>query len=286
MARDIKKIKKLMTDEFMASEEIRQRYGLSETDLFESKFSMVSVESILFGIAASAIYVLEALFDVFRENVDKKMATAVVASIPWYHKIAMAYQHGDALVFNETTMQYGYETLNPDNQLVKFAACRDNGGYVYVLVAGEDSEGRPTHLSNDVLIPFRQYMDALKPAGIPVEVFSSDPDMIRLMIRVEYDPLLLNSNGSMVSDTSIYPVEEAVTQYLYGIEYGGVFNKTKLVDAIQNVNGVKDVVVDDVLVKRAAEVDYNPVAGNKYTSSGGSFAPDDLRNTISYVLQV
>ena len=32
-----------------------------------------------------AIYVLETLFDAFKEDVDAKIAQAAVASIPWYH---------------------------------------------------------------------------------------------------------------------------------------------------------------------------------------------------------
>ena len=286
MARTIKQIKKSMTDEFMASDVIRKKYGFGENDTFENSFSLVSIESIIFGVIASAVYVLESLFEIFKKDVDRKISSAVLASIPWYHKIALQYQHGDELVFDDSTMQYGYETVSPDKQLVKFAACRDNRGYVYVLAAGEDSTGRPVHLSNDVLTPFKKYMNDLKPAGIPLVIVSYDPDVIQFSVRVQYNPLLLNSDGSMVSDFSSHPVEDAITEYLYGIEYGGVFNKTKMVDAIQQVMGVTDVILDDVKVKSASSAEYSQVTGNNYTSAGGAFVPSDLRNSISYVLQL
>ena len=57
MARTVKQIKKSMTDEFMASKIIRDKYGLTEKDTFDNAFSEVSFESILFGIIASAICV-------------------------------------------------------------------------------------------------------------------------------------------------------------------------------------------------------------------------------------
>lgn len=286
MARTIKQIKKLISDEFMASEEIRKKYGFSEGDTFENTFSALSFEGILFGIVASAIYILESLFDLFKSDVDRKISTAILSTIPWYHKIALEYQHGNPLVLDENTMQYVYETQDPDKQVVKFAACRDNQGYVAILAAGADDTGRPRKLPDDVLIPFKQYMNDRKPAGIPVEIQSYDPDMIQVKLTVQYDPLLFNADGSLISDTSSFPVEQAITDYLYGIEYGGVMNKTKLVDAVQNVAGVKDVILDSILVQSASEYEYGMVIGNNYKSFSGAFAPVNLRNTISYVLQV
>lgn len=286
MARTIKQIKKLISDEFMASENIRKKYGLSESDTFENAFSAVSFESILFGIVASAIYILESLFDLFKSDVDSKISTAILSTIPWYHKIALEYQHGNPLVLDESTMQYVYETQDPDKQVVKFAACRDNLGYVAILAAGADNTGRPVKLPDDILTPFKQYMNDRKPAGIPIEIHSYDPDMIKIELTVQYDPLLFNADGSLISDPSSFPVEQAVTEYLYGIEYGGVMNKTKLVDAVQSVAGVRDVILGSVQVQSASDYEYVAVAGNNYKSFSGAFAPVNLRNTISYVLQV
>lgn len=286
MARTVNQIKKSMTDEFMNSSVIRRKYGLSEDDTFENVFSAVSFESILFGIVASAAYVIESLFDIFKQDVDKKIATAVLSTVPWYHKIALQYQHGDPLVLDSDTMQYGYETVSPDKQVVKFAACRDKGGYVYILAAGADADGRPERLPDSILMPFKQYMNDLKPAGVPIDVYSSDPDSIRISMSVQYDSLVMNEDGSLIEDPSVFPVEEAVTNYLYGIEYGGVFNKTKLVDAVQNAVGVQDIALHYVEVKKAAADNYEGVNGNNFESFGGSFTPDMLRETVHYVLQV
>lgn len=286
MARTVKQIKKSMTDEFMASKIIRDKYGLTEKDTFDNAFSEVSFESILFGIIASAIYVLESFFEIFKADVDKKISSAILSTIPWYHKIALEYQHGDALVLDESTMQYVYETSSPDKQLVKFATCRDMKGYVYVLVAGEDSSGRPVQLSDSIITAFKQYMNNRKPAGVPLEVYSYNPDAIKLSLKVQYDPLIVNEDGSLISDNSSYPVEDAITEYLYGIEYGGVFNKTKLVDAVQRATGVTDVILESVQVKPHAEERYSYVSGNNYESVGGAFAPEGLRNGIEYVLQI
>lgn len=275
-----------MTDQFMADPVLREKYGLAADDTFDGSFSAVSFESILFGIMAAAIYTLEAIFDAFRREIDTKITGSVVASIPWYHKICLEYQHGDNLVLNEATSEYGYEIIDDSKRLVKFAACRDRGGGVYILVAKEGADGYPEALSNDVLTAFREYVNRRKPAGIITDVYSYNPDDITLSIRVQYNPILLNSDGSLISDPSVFPVENAINDYLASILYGGTFNRNKLIDAVQSAEGVQDLILGDVSAKASAAQSYSVVEGNNYTSVGGSFRSANLRNTISYVLEI
>lgn len=286
MARTIKQIKKSMTDQFMSDPVLREKYGLTAEDTFEESFSAVSFESILFGIVAAAIYTLEAIFDAFRREIDTKIADSVVASIPWYHKICLEYQHGDNLVLNEATSEYVYELIDDSKKLVKFAACRDRGGGVYILVAKMGADGYPEALSNDVLTAFREYVNRRKPAGVITDVYSYNPDDIKLSIRVQYNPILLNSDGSLIADPSVFPVEDAVNDYLASILYGGTFNRNKLIDAVQSVEGVQDLILGEVAAKAADAQSYSVVEGNNYTSIGGSFRSANLRNTISYVLEI
>lgn len=286
MARSIREIKKSMTDMFMADADIREKYGLAGSQDFESAFSRVSVESILFFIVASAAYVLETLFDRFKTDVDAKISTAVLATIPWYHQVCLEYQHGDDMVFDETTQQFAYAEIYESRRVVKFAACRDIGGGVYVLVAGESPEGRPEALSNDVLTAFEAYLRKRKPAGVLLEVHSYDPDDIRLALKVQYDPMLLSSDGSLISDPSVKPVEDAVNGYLAGIVYGGVFNKTRLVDAVQAAEGVKDVVLTTAAARPAGTEAFTDIQGNNHQSFGGSFEAYQLSKSIDYVLSL
>lgn len=286
MARTIAQIKKGMTDQFMNNPVIREQYGLKEGDTFDSVFSTVALENILFGIFASAAYVLEVLFDTFRTAVDKKIAAAVPATIPWYHKVCLEYQHGDRLVIDEATQQYIYEDIDESKRMVKYAAVRDQGAYVYILVSGEDSDGLPNALSNDIIVAFEQYLAIRKPAGIQLEVKTYNPDDIKISMKIQNDTLILNTDGSLINDSSRYPVEEAIESYLRSIEYGGVVNKTRLIDAVQKAEGVKDVVLEEVLVKSFNGEVYQAVTGNNYESVGGAFKARDLRNTISYVDEI
>ncbi len=285
MARTIKEIKKSMTDAFMADRTIRQTYGLSGTAGFDDTFSTVSIENILFYIVASAIYVLETIFDRFRTDVDDKLAESILATIPWYHKICLEFQYGDELIYDENTEQFRYAISDESKRVVKYASCRDRSGGVVILVSGEDTTGSPAALSDDVLQVFKKYMNSRKPAGVVVDIYSFDPDRIEILMSVQYDSQVLNADGSLISSPNVYPVEDAVNGYLKNIIYGGTFNKTKLVDAVQGAAGVTDVVLSGVSVTTATGITL-VVTGNNYTAAGGAFCAENLREGISYVLQL
>ena len=286
MARTIRQIKGAMTQQFMADPTIIERYGFPAGAVFEDTFSTVSLESIWFSIVAAAIYVLETLFDAFKEDVDAKIAQAAVASIPWYHKISLEFQYGDALVFDEQTQQFVYPVVDESKQIVKFAACRDLGGMVYVLASKDNGSGSPAALSSAELSAFDAYLRERKPAGVLLQTDSFSPDLVRVVLAVQYDPQVITSEGKLIADPTVYPVEEAINSYLNGIVYGGALNKTKLVDAVQGAAGVIDVSLTSVSVKTAAGDEYSPVSGNNYVSVGGSFVSNNLRNSISYVLSL
>lgn len=283
--RTIEQIKRQMTDQFVADPVIREKYGLSGVVTFDEAFSRVSIESIIFFVVASAIYVVEAIFDRYREDIDAKIAGAVLASLPWYHKIALEYQHGDDLSWDEKTGSYGYPAIIDGKKKVKYAACQDMGGGVRILVSGADESGRPKRLSDDVLTAFKYYMNRRKPAGVIVDVYSLDPDILELSLSVQYNPLVLNADGSLVRDRSVFPVEQAVNEYLKNIIYGGTFNKTKLVDSLQAAEGVIDVVLMEAKAT-LPDGEVKEITGNNYTAKGGSFKVAKLKEGINYVLSL
>ncbi|MDY5192210.1 MAG: hypothetical protein SPH53_06355 [Bacteroidaceae bacterium] len=283
MARSVSEIKKTMTDAFMADATIREKYGLSVNDTFSSKFSSVSIENILFFIVAACCHVLEVLFDNHKSDVEEKISMAVVASVPWYYKMALAFQYGDSLILNDRTQQYEYATIDESKQVVKYAAVRDKGTSVQILVSG-DQGGSPVALSNDVLAVFKQYMNRVKVAGVILNITSNPSDSVTVTATITIDPLVLNENGELLSDGS-KPVEDAITSYLKHIIYGGTFNKTKLVDVIQAVEGVVDVELEECKYRHANSLEWTVMSGNNYTGKSGSYIPIDLARSLTYVVQ-
>lgn len=283
MARSINDIKKTMTDAFMADVNIREKYGLAADATFEDSFSSVSLENILFYIIAACCHVLEVFFDTHRSEVDAKISRAVVASVPWYHKMALQFQYGDVLVFDEATQQYVYRSEDIKKKKVKYVAVRDRGTSIQILVSGE-KDGRPTPLSDEVLTAFKSYMNRIKIAGVILAIRSLPADLITVTATIHIDPLVIDKQGIRIADGS-KPVEDAVKNYLKGILYGGTFNKTKLVDAILSVDGVSDVELSSCNYSTDEGKNYKIISGNNYVAVGGSFVASGLSNTLSYVVQ-
>lgn len=281
MARSISEIKRTMTDAFMQDEAIRDAYNLSPGKTrFADCFSAVSLENLLFYIVAACHYVLESIFEKFTQDVEQKISRAVVASIPWYFDKAKAFQYGDALVLNPRTFGYEYAKVDTLKQLVKYVAVRDRGASIEMLVSAE-KDGKPTPLSDDILTAFKHYINAIKIAGVVINVRTRKADELTIAVKVVVDPLKINRQGIDIA-SSEKVVEHAIENYLADIVYGGTFNKTKLVDAIQRVDGVVDVVLG--VCKYKAGDEYKEIAGNNYTAVGGSFIAVGLDKTIEYVV--
>lgn len=282
MARTVSEIKKTMTDAFMADANIREKYGLKEGSTWNGSFSSVSLENIIFFIVAACCHVLESIFELYIKDVDEKISMAVVASVPWYYKMAKAFQYGDQLVLNETTQQYGYAIIDESKQVVKYAAVRDRGTSVRILVSG-DKNGMPVALSNDVLTVFKQYMNRVKVAGVILGITSKRGDYLSIEANISVDPLVIDEEGYRLSDGT-KPVESAIEEHLKNIKYGGTFNKTKLVNAILAVDGVEDVELGTCSYQIEGSLKWNNVSGNNYIGESGSYIPYFLSDSLTYVV--
>ena len=283
MARTTAEIKKTMTDAFLADATIRERYGLKAGATWGGSFSDVSLENILLWVVAACCHALEVLTEQWVAKVEEQMAGAVVASVPWYYKVAKAFQYGDALTLDEETQQYQYATVDEAKQVVKYVAVRDRGTSVEILASGE-TDGAPSALSAGVLTAFKQYMNRVKIAGVVLNIKSQAADRMTIKATVWVDPLVIGSDGKRISD-GVRAVDEAVKSYLKNIVYGGTFNKTKLVDAIQTVEGVEDVELGDCQYMTADSSVWTTVKGNNYTAAGGSLTAEGLENSMSYVVE-
>ena len=279
MARTVAEIKKTMTDAFMADATIREKYGLKEGSTWNGSFSSVSLENIIFFIVAACCHVLESIFELYIKDVDEKISMAVVASVPWYYKMAKAFQYGDQLVLNETTQQYGYAIIDESKQVVKYAAVRDRGTSVQILVSG-DKNGMPVALSNDVLTVFKQYMNRVKVAGVILGITSKRGDYLSIEANISVDPLVIDEEGYRLSDGT-KPVESAIEEHLKNIKYGGTFNKTKLVNAILAVDGVEDVELGTCSYQIEGSLKWHNVSGNNYIGESGSYIPYFLSDSLT-----
>lgn len=241
--RTTEEIKKQMTDAVLANSTLRDAFGLDQNQEWDTQVSSVNILNLIIYIVAMAIRTLEWLHDQFRAEVEERIAAAFPGTISWYWNKVMQFRYGHAV--NEYGV-YDNTALADDSALI-ITHCavmeRDNGILVKVNKGADTYE--PLTLSEKEAL--KAYVDTIKFAGITAEILSDSPDEMRVSLYVWRDPQLLDYDEehwriTRRSDGS-EPVKDAVVAYLNSIAYGGVFNKTKLIDAVQQVEGVRDVTI-------------------------------------------
>ena len=98
MARTIAEIKAEIGAAYVSHETVRSAYGLDENASFDKVFSPISVESVLFYVVASCIWVLEQLFDRHTAEVEQRIEALRPHTLRWYVSKTLEYMHNFKLV--------------------------------------------------------------------------------------------------------------------------------------------------------------------------------------------
>ena len=251
--RTTEQIKKEMTDAVLADATLCTAFGLNPNQEWDGQVSSVSILNLIIYIVAMAARTVEWLHEQFKAEVEERIAAALPGTVSWYWNKIMAFQYGHAL--NDMG---AYDQDDPEARIVKHCAVfeADNGIIVKVNKGADTYEP----LTATELEALKAYLAAVKFAGTTAKVVSYPSDQLSLTLNIWRDPMALDASMKRISDGQPV-VEQAVKAYLDGIAYGGVLNKTKLIDAVQAVPGVRDVTIETGNV-------HTPNDGNDYGFEG------------------
>lgn len=275
MARTIQEISTNLKESFVANETLKTIYDLDASKTFDEQFSKVSLEAILIFIFSTSAWLLEQLWDTFRVETEKRINDAYVTSRQWYYRKALEFQKGDSLEFDSKTYSYRYPVIDESKQIVKNVAVRQVVDMEVTKLKIYFSDGSKQPLTGDLRNSFETYIREIGAAGTHYLFVSEAPDPLRIHLRVYYDPLVLDSKGTRLEGDG-KPVEETIETYLNTLEYGGTFYASKLVDMIQNTEGVEDVELDGTTWKGAKE------NRRRIDADSGSFLYEKNENDIIY----
>jgi hypothetical protein len=227
--------------------------------------------------------VLQDLFDFHKTWVSNRISENKVGSAQWYRLKSLEYQHGDNLIYDSSILSYKYASVNPNAQVVKRAAIVEAGNTLICKVANL-SGTTIVPLEEDELLGFRAYLAKVKFAGVRIMVVSREADELRIALRVYYNPLVLGSNGALLSQPTLFPVQETINSYIKNLPFNGVFNTNQLVDLLQQTNGV----IDPVVLSTSARSGSLPftIFQDNYNANAGHMIIDpgyDLAANIQYI---
>lgn len=256
--------------------------GSSFQDLLNDITSLSKVANwrLWIYIHAFGTFVLETLFDRFKADVEILKAQAVYGTETWWIEQMFVFQFGDPLVILdvEGVAVLGYDPVNTTNQIIKAAAITSLGGVSTIKVAKE-SGGDLVALDTAEISALIGYVDKIQPAGVKVNVISLNADLIKTFAEIYYSALFVESE-------IITNVEAAIEGYFTAIDFGGVMNINRLIDAVQAVEGVNDIKITDIQAK--------PVGGSyavidrEYQTSSGYIKTDPafpLSTSLTYIAQ-
>jgi hypothetical protein len=207
--------------------------------------SSVSIWGEIVYCFAYAIVSLEQLYDLHKAEILAKIALMKPHTRRWYQSKALAYQHGGTLLIGDD--QYDNSALNDTQieaqKIIKRAAVVEENTTLTVKVAKLNGTA-PVPLLPAELAAFKDYIEDIKDAGVKIKVITAQGDALQLEIDIYYDPSIMGVNGALLDGSSVAPVETAVHNFLSLLPFNGVFFKSALVDAIQNVQGVVTPVVN------------------------------------------
>lgn len=278
MAKTLQQISAEIKAAFVANEVLSEAYGLDPALTFDEQFSAVSIEAAIIAVIAYAHYVVERTLDLFRSEIDSRIESSYLCSIPWYYQKVLDYQHGYDLEFNPATYRFDYAQVDESAKIIVFAAVRQKQDAVTKLKIYTNKAGN-VPLTEAEHSAFVAYMAKVGAAGIHYEFVNQLPDELQLTLQVIFNPLVLDNTGKRLNADS-YPVRDAIANYVSGITFGGVLNRTRLIDAIQAADGVDDVILTEIQ-HRPNGGSFEVVSGQNIESISGSFIVDLITDTYT-----
>lgn len=232
-----------MTDAFMAKPSIQSAYGLTPGQTFDQEFALVSLENILFEVISYALFAHEVIVSTNAENSRPH-------NIPWYKEKCLGFLDGLPLVWSDGQFKYDLTGVTDaeDRKIIdRVAVLESNDGELVIKIA-TDNAGSVEPVTAPQLARFTTYMQQIKDAGNQLRIINQTADLLKITLTVFVDPLQIDlATGKLLSSPDdIYPVEDAVNQYLSNLEFNGAFVKEYLRDELQRATGVKLPIINNV----------------------------------------
>lgn len=228
------------TIEDIFNELLVAKEGQPELDSLNST-SRVAVWRLLLYIVAVGMWTLEKLFDLHLAEVRNAIATEKRGTVQWYAEMAKKFQYGDVLVADQDY----YDNTGADEdtvaakKIVSYAVATESGSSIRIKIAKINVE-ELAPLTVTELGAFQTYMHQIKYAGIFLSYVNSPADKLKLGLKIYYDPLVLDATGKRIDGTNDTPVQDTIDDYLKNkIGFAGYYIPNELVDALQQVDGVK-----------------------------------------------
>lgn len=250
----------------------------------------------IFMVVAKTINAVETSIEAKINDFTEIGQALPVGTTKWYANEFKKFQLGYNLVYDTSIGRWTYTSIDTNAQIIKSCSVSAEGRQLLIKTAKLNSDGDALEgLDNNEKTAFLAFVSKIVLVGTGIQSrVTADGDLFQVGLNVKTNPNIINQYGQLVSNTSVYPVEDAVKKCLldHGIEnFDSVFSLNMLVDAIQAIDGVQTVNITMAIAQPQAAgyqpTDIKATALGEYTSFAGYLILEDsadyqLRNNINY----
>lgn len=278
MARTKAEIREIIKSNFVADGRMIVLYGLTPGQTFDEQFSSASLEMIMIENIVNALFEHEQI-------VSANAANSRPQNLPNFIQTVLNFHDGLPLVWLDGQFQYDLtEVADPDELKVvsRCAVLESEDGELVVKVATINN-GELQPLSNDQATRLLFYLKQMKVPGVKIRLINEQPDLIKTNLNVYVDPLLIDlTTGRQLNIAEeVYPVKDAIKEYLNSLEFNGAFVQNYFENTIQNKDGINLVTID-LLQWKYAGFDFVDFSNFKVPQAG-YFKIEDADLTITYL---
>lgn len=243
MARTVDEIQKAIIDDVAAQPELVP---------LTTNASRRAIWRLWTWVTATAIALLEQLIDIFKSEVEATVALSAPQTPQWLQDKVFKFQYSatDPQIIQLIDLVPQYPTVNADLRIVTRCAIKSTVNNV-VLIKVAKSEP-PEALTSTEVSALQSYVDTIAVAGVNYSVTSSESDKLYVAANIFYNGMY--STGIQNS------VVAAINAYLAAIPFDGVLKVSDLEFAIKQVQGVNDVVLNNVKARDNA----TPLSGAQF----------------------
>lgn len=203
-------------------------------------------------IFAAAIHTFEIVLDMFRSEIDTLTNKITPGTVRWYAEMCYRFQNGYELLFDESKAMLYYPTIDPEAQIIKIVAIREEKNRLAIKAAKQDKDGKMIPLDLEEKYNFASYIDAIKFAGVDVNVISTSEDKLRYNLEVYFEPSIPNT---LVRQNIL----SALTEFKSSLGFDSMIYKQRFVDAAMGAEGVVTCNLISLEHKGATDEEFLPV---------------------------
>jgi len=258
-----------------------------------SNTSSTSIWRSIMYVVAVIIALHEQLLDAWKTEMTTYAESLAVGTKEWYAQQLLLYQDGYNLEYNNRTGKLEYPIIDESARILVAGICINEGNVAVLKTAKDNGSGSLTGLTETEHQSVIEYIDDFKFAGTYTRLYSYNGDDLKLSLDVKVNTSKININGQSVLNSEVYPIEEAITNFLTNSakeNFDSTFRLINLIDAIQQVDGVTNLNITLAQAKPDTEVNYVDILLTQfktYTSLAGYLKIDSthsLRDNITYIL--